>query len=233
MKMMTKFMLGALLLLVAGYSQMAVAGNPNPGVMPINSHAFGKSYGVWGEEFVQWLFSFSLDDLPLFQPDGPANCGDGQTGKVWFLYGGLGGPVTRSCTIPTGKSLFIAVNSAVSYAPDFGNTEEELRADAASDIDAVDPATTFVWIDGLPLNDVLSYRASSPEGGFLFDVPAGSTAEALGIPADALSVVDGYWILLPPLSKGDHAIRWSSSFVGDPDSAYDVTWDITVGKKKK
>ena len=137
MKMLTKVMLGTLVLLLAGYTQMATADNPNPGVLPINSNAFGKSYGVWGQEFNDWLFQFSADDFPTFQTGdvGEVDCGKGQNGKVWFLAGTVTDFVSRSCTIPPGKALFISLNSITSFAPFFGDTEEYLREDAKRDLD--------------------------------------------------------------------------------------------------
>jgi hypothetical protein len=39
---------GRVILLVATSSALAAGRNPNPGVLPVNSHAYGKSYGDWG-----------------------------------------------------------------------------------------------------------------------------------------------------------------------------------------
>jgi hypothetical protein len=230
MKIGTKFVLGALAVLMVVIPNLAVARNHNPGVMPINSHAFGKSYGVWGQEFAQWIYHFSLADFPLFQGSDEVDCGNAQSGKVWFLYGALENNVVRSCTIPPGKALFIAVNTVLSFAPEFGETEEDVREDANRDLEGVE--FLEVEIDGVPLKALYSYRATSPEGGFVFSIEDGSILAEFGFPVGdrAPAIIDGYHILLPPLSAGQHTIYWASSGVyqdGSPYS-YDITWEITV-----
>jgi hypothetical protein len=46
------------------------------------------------------------------------------------------------------------------------------------------------------------------------------------------SVSDGYWIMLPPLSRGNHTIRFTGSFrdpaTGDLFFGLDVTYDLLV-----
>lgn len=239
-KKVGKTVFSALVLLVAGYSQTAGAGNPNPGVMPINSHAFGKSYGVWGQEFDQWLFQFSLAEFPLFQGSEEVDCGKDQKGKVWFLYGALSDGVERSCTIPNGKALFISVNSVLSWDPDFGVGEDEVRDDAKRDLDGTDTTagvqTLEVVIDGVPLNDPFSYRASSPEGGFVLTIAEGTILNELGFEAGDRdpAIVDGYWLLLPPLSTGEHTIEWASTGESQAGAySYSIRWDLTVGKKRR
>lgn len=226
MKLYTKFILGALISLVVSYSSMIAASGA---VLPIQSKAFGKSYGVWGQEFSQWLFNYSLADYPLFQPGGDADCGNNQSGKVWFLYGALEDGVERNCTIPSNKALFISVNSTTSFVPFFGDTEEAIREDADRDMMGVD--SLIFTIDEVPI-DAYSYRTSSPDGGFVLTVTEGSILTALGVPAGDYdpAVVDGYYIMLPPLSEGEHTVHWSSSGVyqdGTPYS-YSVTWNLTV-----
>ena len=223
-------MLGALAMLMVVTPNLAVARNHNPGVMPINSHAFGKSYGVWGQEFAQWIYHFSFADFPLFQDSGEVDCGNAQSGKVWFLYGTFGEGVMRSCTIPPGKALFIAVNTVLSFAPDFGDTEEDVREDAHRDLAGIE--SMEVEVDGVPLKKLYSYRATSPEGGFVFSIEEGSVLNEIGFEAGDRepAIIDGYHILLPPLSAGQHTIYWASSGVNQygEDYSYDITWEITV-----
>ena len=230
MKIGTKFVLGALAALIVVIPNLALARNHNPGVMPINSHAFGKSYGVWGQEFAQWIYHFSLEDWPLFQDNGEVDCGNAQSGKVWFLYGALDNGVVRSCTIPPGKALFIAVNSVLSFAPEFGATEEDVRDDANTDVENI--SSLEVEVDGIRLKNLYGYRASSPEGGFVFSIEEGSVLTEFGFaPGDREpAVIDGYHILLPPLSAGQHTIYWASSGELQDGSSYsyDMTWEITV-----
>ena len=92
-------------------SQVARAtGNPNPGVIPPHARAHGRSYAEWGAQWWRWAYSFPVDQFPPLQ-SGELDCALGQSGSVWFLAGTVGqGPVTRSCTIPTGKALFFPID---------------------------------------------------------------------------------------------------------------------------
>lgn len=230
--------LATVVLVIVSYPQVLEARDTALGVMPIQSHAFGKSYGEWGQEFNKWLFQFSLEDFPLFQGNGPQDCSIGQNGKVWFLHGVLDGAVERSCTIPPGKALFISINSVTSFVPAFGLTEEEVRADAKRDLDGTSTttgvATLEVYIDGVPLSDPFSYRADSPEGGFVLVIDEGTILNQLGFDAGEYepAIVDGYWVLLRPMAVGVHTIRWLSSGQFQDGSLYnyDAIWHLTVGK---
>ena len=122
-----------------------------------------------------------------------------------------------------------------SFAPEFGATEEEVREDASRDLDGTDTTagveTLEVSIDGVPLNDPWSYRAISPDGGFVFMVDEGSILNEIGFPAGDRypAIVDGYWVMLPPLSVGEHTIQWSSSGESQGGSySYGIIWHLTV-----
>ncbi len=240
MKWKSKLVFGVLLLLTASYTQLVAAGNPNPRVLPINSYPYGMSYGIWGQEFSNWLYHFSLAEFPLFQGD-DLDCATAQSGQVWFLAGVLGGPgvaVTRSCTVPPGKALFISVNSVVSFAPLFGETEQDVRDDASRDLDGTATTTgveeLYIWVDGVELDNAFGYRASSPEGGYILSVEEGTILAEIGIPVDdyAPAIVDGYWVMLAPLSAGEHTVQWRSTGQNQYGETYDytVTWNLTVGK---
>ena len=61
--------------------------NPNPGVLPPNSHPFGKTYGEWNAGWWQWFFSVPASKNPGRATDGAVDCRVGQSGNVWFLAG--------------------------------------------------------------------------------------------------------------------------------------------------
>ncbi len=44
---------------------VAAAGNPNPGVVPVNSNFHGKTYGEWSAEWWKWVLSIPADRNPL------------------------------------------------------------------------------------------------------------------------------------------------------------------------
>jgi hypothetical protein len=86
--------------------------NLNPGVQPINSKPHGLSYGEWSARWWQWILSIPAETNPNLDTTGE-NCGEGQSGHVWYLAGSFGGgPYLRTCTVPTGTSLFFPILNA-------------------------------------------------------------------------------------------------------------------------
>jgi hypothetical protein len=104
------------LVLLLQVTPALAAKNPNPGVLPPNSHPFGKTYGEWNAGWWQWFFSVPASKNPGLATNGAVDCRVGQSGNVWFLAGQFqsSGSFTRSCTVPAGKALFIPlINSWV------------------------------------------------------------------------------------------------------------------------
>ena len=228
----------------------ALADNtPNPGVLPPNSHPFGKTYGEWNAGWWQWSFSVPASKNPGRATDGAVDCRVGQSGNVWclagyFPNGGSGGPFTftRSCTVPAGKALFIPIinswadnvcnNGQPPNPPPF--TVDQLRAFAAS---GVIPATNLhASIDGNPVTNLESYRAISPVFSYtlppspdnLIDAAFGVSLPGTCWPSLTVTpaVADGFYIMLTPLSAGSHSINFGGS---GPGITLDVTYNLTVG----
>jgi len=158
--------------------------------------------------------------------------GVGQSGPVWFLAGTFGDSVSRSLTIPAGKAIFFPVNNWIFGAvandcepsvPGVTCDVPTLRAAAAA---ATTAATVLeVSIDGQAVSNLRDYRALSPDG-FNVTLPEGNL---LGLPAGTYGphVADGYWLLLTPLSVGQHTIvvhAVNPTFGID----YTVTYHITI-----
>ena len=201
-------------------AQVRPNSNPNPGVIPPNSHAHGLTYGEWSARWWEWALEQPEALSPLRDTTG-ANCAIGQSGSVWFLAGTFEStePVTRMCTIPPGKTLFFPIANAFASAE---GTFAEMQARAVA---AVDTATGLsVTVDGKELNSVKLYRALSPD--FTLDLPPGNI---FGAPPDAYkpSASDGYYIMLTPLTPGTHTIQIKAQF---PASIVDVTYRITVSR---
>jgi hypothetical protein len=182
-----------------------------------------------------WALAGPPEENPITDPDG-RNCALRQQGKIWFLAGNFGGglgepnPVTRYCTIPTGKSLFIPLFNALWWTPEDGPTARAVRALANAQV-AVPFAKVklHLTVDGVKLNDPFAYRAQSPAGGFAFNVIPGSMADLVfGVPVGIHdpAVADGYWVLLKPMSPGPHTVHIQAS----SGSAFvlDVTYQLTV-----
>jgi len=213
-------------------------GNPNPGVIPPHARAYGLSYAEWGAQWWRWAYSFPLAQFPPLQ-SGELDCGLGQSGSVWFLAGTTGqGPVTRSCTIPTGKALFFPIITYLNdypcpdpnFQPPPGQTLEEFLTEGAQAV--INLVTQLeVIVDGRSLTDLFSYRATSRLFTFTAD-PSLVAFDSCVTGTPQFGVTDGYWILLNPLPPGPHTIFILGliDFGGGNTFEVQVTYNLTIGR---
>jgi len=241
----------ALTLWVATLPAPAAGRNPNPGVLPIDSTPYGQSYGDWGGAWWAWALGISKAQNPLFDTTGEF-CHVNQAGPVWFLAGNFGGANTRTCTVPAGKALFFPILNNVYWAPedlafvkDFVAPSQGWDLAGLTDAEilrmgvnwATDHATALsATIDGVPVENPWQYRADSSA----FAMELSDVLADFGYPPGVRdpNVADGYWIMLRPLSPGQHTINFASAAKysvadGDPfdlEFSLDVTFHITVLK---
>ena len=199
--------------------------NRNPGVLPPGGRAFGLSYGEWAERYWQWELAQPTATNPQLDATGEF-AGVGQSGPVWFLAGTFGGSAERNITIPSGKALFFTVQPWL-FGATVGDCEPSvpgvpcdvptLHAAAATATDG--SSVVEASIDGVPVNDPRSYRAAD-QGSFSVTLPADNVT---GLPAGTYAphVVDGYWLLLAPLSPGAHTI--TSHIVSNQFGGFEYT----------
>jgi len=213
-------------------------------IMPLSSRPGGLTYGEWNAKWWQWAYSLPVNAHPLFDT---ADCSQGQSGDVWFLGSSFAteqGPsgeviaeVDRTCNIPRGKMLFFPVmNVEGSPLEGNGETEAELRDYTNWIMDhAIDMSAE---IDGCPVENLEQYLVPSPQ--FTFGpLPENNVLQWLGIDAPAgttsISVANGIYLMLAPLSIGKHTIHFEGTFefTQDPDGfdfvfIQDVTYEIIV-----
>ncbi len=208
---------------------IAFAANPNPGVLPLQSHPYGKTYGEWSNAWWKWAFSIPASVNPLLDTTG-VHCGEGQSGPVWFLAGTLGGgSVTRDkCIVPTGKALFfpIANTQQDNICPPASYTVAQLRQLATDTINAVDVNRLAAKVDNTPIQNLQNYRVGSNNPAYSVILPSDNlyssgcgTSEGTYYPA----VSDGYYLMLVPLPPGSHTIHFTAS-----DFGINVTYILTV-----
>jgi hypothetical protein len=198
-----KFVIAALataLLAVLGSSSRADASD-KPGVL----RAFaGRSTAEWSARWWQWAAA---------QAPGPlqgADCTTGQRGPVFFLVGTTGGTgVTRTCHVPRGEALLVpAINNECSSVPHDCGYPATDYASLRSAAQFASTVTTEITVDGhrVPVEHVVT---SPPP--FRIRFAAGN---AFGLVGRGVSVADGYYTLLAPLSEGRHTVTLFGSVTG-------------------
>jgi hypothetical protein len=182
-------LLVALLLPARGH---AAGGNPNPGILPLQSKPFGLSYEDWFERWWNWIFSLPAEESP---PNFNAN----QGGKVFFLpHTFFGNTLETSCTVPAGRAIFASAGGTIWVAPFDGQTEAELRQGV---LDSLPVFTNLrIIVDGREVQNIDQYVIVTD--GFDFFLP-----EGFGVPAGTYRAVAGGWnAILAPLPPGAHTI---------------------------
>lgn len=189
-------------------------------VVPMDG--YGASYGEWSARWWQWILSIPAATNPNFEGD----CAQGQFDRVWFLASLFeAAAVTRHCTVPAGMPILVPVINAISFRPQNQGTVLDLRRGAKELIDAVDPASLLVTVDG---QDVAIHRATSPSFSIVNPAKVILPKGWLKLPGNADSLVsDGYWVLLEPLSPGSHEIHVKGA-IYDLGYWVDVTYKLIV-----
>ena len=127
---------------------------------------------------------------------------------MWFPAGTFGGIVGRTCTIPAGKAIFFPVINSLSWSDD---TSEEnvaqLRDWSRIGIDHV--ADLQAALDGVPITGLTNFRFMSD----LFPVAADPVDPVWPVVENAFGISNGCWLMLEPLSPGQHRIEFRGKWV--------------------
>jgi hypothetical protein len=207
--------------------------NPLPAfAYPVDSSPFGSSYGDWAARWWEYVYAIPAAQNPILDTTG-ANAGVGQSGPVFFLVETFGGTATRSATVPAGKALFFPVANAefdtVGTAPfkfpnaNFGQLHHFVGATPDTNVlfgeanSFVDTASDLVCqVDSLDVPDLATYRVQSPV--FAYYLPPNNVYGALGlkvVPGTVSpAVTAGIYVMLRPLTAGQHTVNFSGSFFG-------------------
>jgi hypothetical protein len=207
-------------------------------LFPPKSHPYGQSYSEWSGAWWRWAYSFPAgeDTSPVQDPTG--NLAHlGQSGRVWFLAGTFGGnePVTRTVTVPAGRALFFPIINALWInVPELGdNPWSDEQRDFARSIIApfIDNAFNLsCTIDGVEIERLKRYRTATPDGEeYMVTLPEGNQ---FGLPPGTYgpSIDDGIYLMLKPLSPGEHTIHFTAASEGSAlgPAALDVTYHLNV-----
>ena len=189
-----------------------------------------RSIGEWSAKWWQWALSIPASTNPMLDMDG-SFCQEGQKGDVWFLAGFFsGGTVNRNCAIPKDKAILFPIANAFwinSALDDPKNTETDYRRLAidalphpvGEDIEATLDGKPIIFNPRTPIT-----RSQSPVFTATFptdNVFGAGPSQLTGYPI----VSDGFWVLLPPLSRGAHILHFQAG------QSQDVTYHLTVGNR--
>ena len=207
----------AILWIAHGAYASTPATNVNP--LPANASVVGMSQPELTKRWWQWAGSFDDDKSPVADRTGEL-CAAGQEGPVWFLAGTYGSaPTHRKCRVPAGKYVFFPlINYIVMPTGCAGcaNTCDDMKATARQMTDR--PMGLFAELDGRPFAALNGHRVAA---GSCFNI-----AERMpGAPKVEPSASDGYWLLLPPLPKGEHSLRFGGSL---PNLRQELIYTLVV-----
>ena len=189
-----------------------------------------------GTSWWNWALAETAALSPVLDPVDAQKCALGQIGPVWFLAGQPSGepplnPPLRRCNVPNGKAILVPIINAEWSAAEGncplpgvpqGSSEQALRACAKAFMDLV--TEIRVSVDNKPLISLSMYRFQSP----LFRLTAVMDNYA-GVPAGTSNAVaDGFYIMLKPLPKGKHTIRFEGAIESFPFFAF-ARYEVWVG----
>jgi hypothetical protein len=211
------FACGILLIAVA-----SIRSTTHGQIVPPNGTYGGRTYNEWQVKFWQDLIT-----TPVVNSRHPYLTGDAfgdQNGVVLLFHA----PETQNNLTVSGNTAFffsiIAFESSVfEPPPDHGDDEASMRANSNMRLDEAEALGFLAEIDGVPV-ELAPFRFESPlfEWGplpndnifqfFGLNAPVGTTSPA---------VAAGYYLLLEPLSVGNHVLRFGHSFAP-------ATYNITI-----
>jgi len=189
---------------------------PHHFVWPAQSHPYGKPMEEWAVAWCQWAYAFTEFNNPRTDS---ADCGLGQSGKVWFLadvLGAGGGGGVRECVMPQDKALFFPVHFVFGFStPDYPLTEAELRAQNKVYF-AYNDTNWVCEVDGRAVPHLRDrHRLETPA----FSVTLADDSDFDTLPGGVYgpAVADGYWVMLAPLRLGEHTIAIRGGPPGSDD----------------
>jgi hypothetical protein len=191
-------------------------------IFSVESTPFGSAFSEWCVRWLKWCLEQPIEHNPAKDMTGKKCC-QNQSGPVWFLAGTFGGQATRKCTIPMKKAImFPIIEKECSFAEDRDiTTESDLISrtiDQTSRISHLEAS-----IDGLAVQHLSRYRVQTRVFDLVFpknnvySVQEGSTR----------ATSNGFWILLEPLSAGEHKIYFKGVH-RQPDFRTEVTYELFV-----
>jgi hypothetical protein len=202
---------------------------------------YGKTYGEWSAQWFQWAYTGPVGANAVQDTTGGFCDVNQPNGKVWFLAGSFGiTGVERTCTIPPNRALFYPLIST-SWTDCPGTSDEDLTdAEVRNILANFTVSGDFACqltstLDGAAISSlqILTVRTQSPKFTTVLPensviardcvtpLPAGETGRQIG---------EGRWVMLPPLSPGEHTLTLHGAACNGPTVLFEngVTYHLTV-----
>jgi hypothetical protein len=173
--------------------------------------------GEWSRRWWEWALSFEDDISPVADRTG-AQCGNRQSGDVFFLAGTYGTARTvRTCRVPADNYLFFPLINYV-VMPSGGAVRScmEISGTAARVTEGVE--MLVLEVDGVRYDHLQRHRQVSPE---CFNAWARHPSGARLFPAAS----NGYYVMLKPLPRGRHTINFGGAL---PRMSQAVSYTLIV-----
>ncbi|MFM0053844.1 hypothetical protein [Caballeronia grimmiae] len=181
-------------------------------IVPPGGTFNGRTYAQWQASFWQWALALPTGPVPHpFQDCTNRSISADQSGDVWY-WSAPDAKLTcnqSGTIIPPGKAIFLTTldveASSLDSPPFYATTPADQLAIARQFANYIQDI--FVEIDGIPVRNVMAYRATTQQFGFNAPSPwafgdVGGTGTAVG---------DGYFLMLR-LPPGSHTIHYGGIF---------------------
>jgi hypothetical protein len=211
--------LGLVMAVLFGPATMESRNSITPGFLPPNARVHGHSLVDVASAYTLWGFGTSAEVNPLVagrcerSPIDP---------NVWFLPVSFGGESQATCQVPPGSFLVATPGfiecSSIEPAPFFGADENALHACVDGWFEELNFAQ--VILDDRPVTNLNDYALTTN----LVTLPPNNLIS----PDSGLSLSKGYFLVIPPLSRGTHTLRLYDEFQSMGFQA-GITITIVVG----
>ena len=200
---------------IAGGAQAAVVVEP-PGAI-----VAGKTIGEWTAPWWRWAAALAPPGDPFTDTTGQF-AGVNQSGPVFFLAGIPGGTGSRRFQVPTNTYVLLPlrVGEWSQLELGFDKTAAEIRQAAQQQANQID--SLHATLDGANISQAIlfTHREVSPDFNF---VAAANNQVGISATGDSgIAVADGYFLMLSPLTPGDHVLTYGGGVSGIPISETDT-----------
>lgn len=187
----------------------------------------GKRLDEYANTWWQWTYTMPKEISPVRDTTG-RYCHVGQQGEVWFLAGGYGSSkIKRICEIPEGKHIFFPVINMAYWPRNEGSIScESVKRSAALNNDEL--LSIEVELNSMKAQNPAETRLASEN---CFNL-LGLVPKEFNPPNVYPAATDGYWVMLKPLSKGTHVLKFNAMYDREKGAyskmAQDIEYEIVV-----